>query len=452
VREVDFGSGAATAPEGQLCGWLSSFTANGAHRWSRGIAAAAYASRVASWPDGDIALLTSTAVVRFAPDGAARWARQFDGGPRTVIPQNDGSLVLVTEWIQGDPQIARIIVSRLSPTGDLLSEFAFDNRDQASFVVASPAGDIFLIQNVDNAARACSVSRAEAAGRVVWTKTFAGGFTKCLAAAAMPDGGLVISGWANSDADFGGGPLRPGTPAISFAASYDRQGQHLVSRAFGDAAYLSRALARPGGGLVLADNFAGERAFDGTSVHTGSSGDRDFLLLDLDAQLRVTRVARYGNGGGEQFLADLALAPDGAVLVAGYFETKLDLGWGLMRTTAPSDAFVARMTTDAPAPGAATSSDGEPMLPSDFTAPTPPAVACDAAAAGTICDLPPSQCPVAAVTDASFITTVNWIAYYENPRCVAGRCVWDQRYFRCRPTWACFVGACGSTTLAATAD
>jgi hypothetical protein len=92
------------------------------------------------------------------------------------------------------------------------------------------------------------------------------------------------------------------------------------------------------------------------------------------------------------------------------------------------------------------------MLPSDFTAPTPPAVACDAAAAGTICDLPPSQCPVAAVTDASFITTVNWIAYYENPRCVAGRCVWDQRYFRCRPTWACFVGACGSTTLAATAD
>jgi hypothetical protein len=54
---------------------LSSFTADGAHRWSRGIAAAAYGGRVASWPDGDIALLLGTAVARFGPDGAARWAR-----------------------------------------------------------------------------------------------------------------------------------------------------------------------------------------------------------------------------------------------------------------------------------------------------------------------------------------------------------------------------------------
>ena len=297
------------------------------------------------------------------------------------------------------------------------------------------------------------MTKVDADGHVFWSKTFAAlGFTKCLAAAATPEGGLVVSGWSSSDADFGGGPVLPGAPAVSFAASFDREGRHLASRAFGDAAYLSHSFAKPGGGVVIAGNFAGMRTFDGTSVHTGSSGDDDFLFLDLDASLRVTRVSRFGNGGGDQYLADLAPAPDGAVLIAGSFQTKLDLGWGVMRTAALSDAFLARITKDSPAPGASTPSAGEPSLPANFTAPAPPQVSCHSAATGTVCDLPVSQCPVPNDADAGFRTRPTWVAYYENPRCVEGRCVWDQRYFQCQGDWACMVGACASTTLAATSD
>ena len=143
--------------------------------------------------------------------------------------------------------------------------------------------------------------------------------------------------------------------------------------------------------MVIAGNFAGMRTFDGTSVHTGSNGDDDFLILDLDASLRVTRVSRFGNGGGDQFLADLAPAPDGAVLIAGSFETKLDLGWGVMRTAALSDAFLARITKDSPAPGVSTPSAGEQSLPANFTAPAPPQVSCDPAARE---DLRPARFPV----------------------------------------------------------
>jgi hypothetical protein len=454
ARDVDFGSGAVTAPEGQLCGLLSSFTADGAHRWSRGIAAAAYGGRVSSWPGGDIALLLSTAVARFDSDGAVRWARRFDAEPRSITATSDGSLVLVTEWTQVLPgQPAKLIVTRLSPTGDLLAEFSFNDDNKASFVSVSPAGDLFLVQNVDNVARYFSVTKVDVDGHAFWSKTFgAAGFTKCFAAAATAEGGLVVSGWSSSDADFGGGPLQAGAPAVSFAASFDREGRHLASRAFGGAAYLSHSFAKPGGGVVIADNFTGMRTFDGTSVHTGSSGDDDFLILDLDATLRVTRVSRFGNGGGDQILADLAPAPDGAVLIAGFFQTKLDLGWGVMRTAALSDAFLARVTKDSPAAGVSPPSADEPSLPADFTAPAPPQVSCDPAAAGTICDLPVSQCPVPNDTDAGFRAEPSWVAYYENPRCVAGRCVWDQRYFRCQVTWACMVGACASTTLAATTD
>ena len=450
AREVDFGSGAVTAPEGQLCGLLSSFTADGAHRWSRGIAAAAYRGRVSSWPDGDIALMLTTAVARFDSDGVVRWARRFDTEPRSITATSDGSLVLVTAWTQVRPdQVAKLMVTRLSPTGDRLSEFSFNDHDRASFVAVSSAGDIFLVQNVDNVARYFSVTKVDADGHAFWSKTFAAaGFTKCLAAAATPEGGVVVSGWSSADADFGGGPVLPGAPAVSFAASFDREGRHLASRAFGDSAFLTRSFAKPGGGVVIADNFAGMRTFDGTSVHTGSYGDDDFLILDLDATLRVTRVSRFGNGGGDQFLADLAQAPDGAVLIAGSFEMKLDLGWGVMRTAAPSDAFLARVTKDSPPPGVSAPSAGEPSLPANFTAPAPPQVSCDPAAAGTICDLPVSQCPVPNDADAGFRTDPNWVAYYENPRCVAGRCVWDQRYFQCQGSWVCIVGACASDTLA----
>ena len=172
--EVDFGSGAVTAPEGQLCGLLSSFAADGTHRWSRGIAGAANRGRVSSWPDGDIALMLITVVVRFDSDGAVRWARRFDTEPRAITALIDGSLVLVTEWTQVVPaQAAKLMVTRLSPTGDLLSEFSFNDDDRASFVSVSPAGDIFLVQNVDNVAHTFAVSKVDADGHVFWSKTFA---------------------------------------------------------------------------------------------------------------------------------------------------------------------------------------------------------------------------------------------------------------------------------------
>jgi hypothetical protein len=61
------------------------------------------------------------------------------------------------------------------------------------------------------------------------------------------------------------------------------------------------------------------------------------------------------------------------------------------------------------------------------------------------CDLPPSTCALRDDCDADVASCMvgsSWIVYYENPRCVAGRCVWDQEYFQCGAFGRCSLGAC----------
>ena len=443
TQDVDFGSGAVPAPTTEWCAFLSSFTAGGAHRWSRGLAA--YNARVSSWADGGIAVLLDAAVAGFDAEGAVRWARQLDTAGLSITAQRDGSLFLVTEWTQVVPQPAAAqTVTRLSPTGDLLSAFTFNDDDRASFVSISAAGDIFVVHNVDGAARTCSVTKLDVAGNRLWSETFQSlGFVECLAAAPTEQGGVVLTGWSSGDADFGGGSVMPGAGAVSFATTLDGQGRHLASRAFGDAGYMTHSSAKPTGEVVLAGDFGGSRTLDGITVHTEAAGDTDFLVVELTAALRVARVSHFGNGGGTQSLVDLALAPDGASLLAGSFEGKLDVGWGVMTTTGLRDAFLARITEDSPAPGAPFASDAEPSLPATLAAPAAPQISCDPAATGTSCDLPGSGCPASVGVDAgTSIPEPSWLFYYENPRCIAGRCAWDQRYFQCQGGKACMSGAC----------
>ena len=83
TREVDFGSGAVTALQGQLCDWLRRF-AGRRSSLAPGIAAAAYGP-VACGPTGR-SPRADIAVARFDSDGAVRWVRRFDPGPARSLP------------------------------------------------------------------------------------------------------------------------------------------------------------------------------------------------------------------------------------------------------------------------------------------------------------------------------------------------------------------------------
>ena len=113
----------------------------------------------------------------------------------------------------------------------------------------------------------------------------------------------------------------------------------------------------------------------------------------------------------------------------------------------PSDASDAPATSDGPLMSQDGSATDPDALPPGMVAPAPPDVACTGDADAAIeCDLPPSTCAIwPGACDAGVLACIGgspWIVYYQNPRCVAGHCVWDQAYFECDGGKSCRAGAC----------
>jgi hypothetical protein len=92
------------------------------------------------------------------------------------------------------------------------------------------------------------------------------------------------------------------------------------------------------------------------------------------------------------------------------------------------------------------SPDANPALPATLVVVPPPEVSCTGQVDAAVeCDLPLSTCavPSGCTGDlASCMARSGWLVYYENPRCVDRRCVWDQAYFQCESGSYCSKGAC----------
>ena len=86
------------------------------------------------------------------------------------------------------------------------------------------------------------------------------------------------------------------------------------------------------------------------------------------------------------------------------------------------------------------------QLPATLESPPQPDVACSGSDTSA-CTLPSSTC---AVDKSCASCSAGWIVYYQTPRCVLGRCVWDEGYFQCQNFGSgCANGGClpqGTTT------
>lgn len=88
-----------------------------------------------------------------------------------------------------------------------------------------------------------------------------------------------------------------------------------------------RAIAgSPGGDVVVAGDFSGTLALDGTTLD--SKGSVDILVARLDASLGIESAKSYG-GSGDEFPEAIAVDASGRVVLAGTTSSdKLDLGCG----------------------------------------------------------------------------------------------------------------------------
>lgn len=156
-------------------------------------------------------------------------------------------------------------------------------------------------------------------------------------------GNIFVAGDFEGTVNFGGGPLTAqGTKADIVVAKYDRYGNHLWSKRFGDTSnqFASQIAVDPAGNIIVMGRAFGTITFGGP-VHDGAGTDDIFVAkLDTDGDYLWSRIF----GGVDPDRAErLAIDADGDVLISGTFTGSVDFGAGSFTSAGLRDAFVLKL-------------------------------------------------------------------------------------------------------------
>ncbi len=158
-----------------------------------------------------------------------------------------------------------------------------------------------------------------------WVRTLGGSSNDRVEGVAVADGTLVAIGSYFGTAAFGPLGTRPPpfaamTTAYLLRLSFDGAWESVAIVAASGGAAFRRAVARPGGGIVIAAEANGDVLFPGGVSGGVGSGP---YLLDFDASEALLGVARLGRGGGvttetgSAHVYALALGVGGVPVVGG---------------------------------------------------------------------------------------------------------------------------------------
>lgn len=247
-------------------------------------------------------------VVALDAQGDLRWVRRFDGsGPHAVhgaAVDHEGNVV-VTGTYHDELVIGAEVLT--SPGG-------WDD-DNIFLVKLSPTGEVRW-------ARRFGDGNPLQAGRDVGTDA---------------DGNIILAGSVASTVDFGGGP-RIASSADDydvFVAKFDRDGQHVWSKLFGDALDQQS--------YAVAVTSSGDIAVGGTTHGGMILGDTTFVadgpfVLKLDPW--GDYLWAYGYPGTSGGIYGVDMSADGAVVATGSFSNTLPVGDQALVCAGRSDVLV----------------------------------------------------------------------------------------------------------------
>jgi hypothetical protein len=183
-----------------------------------------------------------------------------------------------------------------------------------------------------------------------------GGSGNCLLSAPYTSAALeratavsVVPGWFVVGGDFHGeinfpsqtvAKLTGGTDQDGWVVSSDGRGALLWAARLGGAGTetVNAVVTTGDGGAIVLLTFDGEVAADVLRVSRGGS---DALVVRLSAAGKPVWSVPLG-GAGDQYGRAAGLAPDGTVLVAGFFDGALD--WNATKSVGAEDIFVAALS------------------------------------------------------------------------------------------------------------
>ena len=265
-------------------------------------------------------------IARYDADGGLVWAKRVGGnnndrgGGVAALP--DGSALV---------------------TGQFAIRAVFGQGEARETTLQSTGTDVFL-------------AKYEANGSLAWARATQGtGYHYGHNVVALPDGGALLTGHFLTtmvfvDEEGEETTLESAGGFDMFVARYDAEGEVLwATRIGGSGAEMSPDIAAlPNGGALVTGQFQGRATFGpgdpGETVLT-SAGEEDIFVAEYDADGRLLRASRTG-GVSADIGSEVAVLPDGGVLVAGSFSDTVAFGQGepnqtILASAGGSDSFLA---------------------------------------------------------------------------------------------------------------
>jgi hypothetical protein len=380
------------ASAGASDGFVASYAADGAHRWSRRLggtgddlveavavdrrgevlAGASFSGSL----DLDDHTVTSQGgrdvlAVRMRDPLADQWARSFGGGSEAYsgAVDRDGN-ILVTGFFTGTIDFGGgplesvdggddVFVVKLSPLGRHLWSRAYGGAgsDYGLNVAVDDAGDVVVTgvftETVDfgdgpvasAGAGDVFVVGLDPAGGHRWSRTFGGpGEDNGYWLAVDAQRNVVAAGFFADTVDFGDGPRTSAGLDDVFVVKLGPGGAHLWTRTFGgagvDDAYA--VATTPSGDVAITGFFVGTVDFGGGPLESVDGSDDVFVtLLAPDG---AHRWSRSFGGPLSDVAWSIAAAGDGSLAVTGHFAGTVDFGGGPLESMVGSDdAFILKL-------------------------------------------------------------------------------------------------------------
>ena len=325
---TNFGGGVLTSA-GATDVFIASVDSLGLPLWSKsfGDVAAQTAARVAVDAQGNIAVI-----------GDFAGKIDFGGGPLTSAGGTD------------------VFVAKFDPTGAFLWAKAFGNNvAQNGFDIAfAPNGDVVFTGsfagtiNLGGGALTSAgatdlfVARLDAAGTYVWGQRFGDAVAQAGKGITVDgQGNVIVTGDIAGKVDFGGGELTSAGAADVLLLKLDPMGVHVSSKLFGNASAqtAARVAVDSVGNMVITGSAAGKVDFGGGMLT--AVGGTDIFVAKLTSGGVHLWSKLYG-AAGNQDGRDIAVDPNGAILVAGDFTTTADFGGGVLTSAGTTDGFIAK--------------------------------------------------------------------------------------------------------------
>ena len=159
-------------------------------------------------------------------------------------------------------------------------------------------------------------------------------------------GNIIITGFFFGTVDFGGGPLTSTSAAKVFLAKYNSLGNHSWSKVFSGSVVADNAIAQGlavdgNSNILITGYFQGSANFGGQTFT--SAGSQDVFAAKYSAAGTHSWSQRFGGPGLDQGKAIVADAGNN-MLLSGYFNSGVSFGGPTLTNLNGSDFYLVKLT------------------------------------------------------------------------------------------------------------